>query len=56
MARKSLKKLEIENRETDFLRVARRLFLAKGLDGLNMEKLAAGTKYSKGTIYQHFAS
>jgi AcrR family transcriptional regulator len=56
MARKSLKKTELENRENDLLRVARRLFLTKGIDGLTMEKLAAGTNYSKGTIYQHFSS
>jgi len=56
MARTSLNKFEIENRETEFLRVARLLFLANGMDGLTMDKLAAGTEYSKGTIYQHFAS
>jgi len=56
MARTSLNQLEIDARETTFLRVARRLFLAKGMDGLTMDKLAAGTEYSKGTIYQHFAS
>lgn len=56
MARKSLEKTELENRENDLLRVARRLFLTKGIDGLTMERLAAGTNYSKGTIYQHFSS
>lgn len=56
MARKALEKSELESREYDLLRVARRLFLSKGIDGLTMEKLAAGTNYSKGTIYQHFAS
>ena len=56
MARPTRKQHEIENRETDLLKVARRLFLAKGMDGLTMEKLAAGTEFSKGTIYQHFTS
>lgn len=56
MARRSLEKTALENRENDLLRVARHLFLTKGIDGLTMEKLAAGTNYSKGTIYQHFSS
>jgi AcrR family transcriptional regulator len=47
---------ELELRESDCLRVARRLFLTKGIDGLTMEKIAADTELSKGTIYQHFSS
>lgn len=56
MPRSRRKQLEIEKREADFLRIARRLFLANGMQGLTMDKLAAQTPYSKGTIYQHFAS
>ena len=56
MPRPRIKPGELESRETDCLRIARSLFLAKGLDGLTMEKLAAGTKLSKGTIYQLFSS
>ncbi|MFT3780690.1 MAG: helix-turn-helix domain-containing protein [Nibricoccus sp.] len=56
MARRALEKSELEHRENDLLRVARRLFLTKGIDGLTMERLAASTKYSKGTVYQHFSS
>lgn len=38
------------------LKVAGRLFLTQGLEGLTMEKLAAATPYSKGTVYQVFRS
>jgi AcrR family transcriptional regulator len=56
MGRKSLNQSELDLREGDFLRLARNLFLAKGIDGLTMENLARKTGYSKGIVYQHFSS
>lgn len=56
MSRSPLKPEELESREAGFLKIARRLFLSHGLEGLTMERLAASTAYSKGTLYQHFGS
>lgn len=52
----SWKKREIANREIELLGIARRILLERGVGGLTMERIAAATEYSKGTIYQHFAS
>jgi AcrR family transcriptional regulator len=56
MARSSWKQQEITAREADLLRIARRIILTHGVQGLTMDRLAAATPYSKGTIYQHFTS
>jgi AcrR family transcriptional regulator len=56
MARSAWKKQEIIAREAELLRISRRLILAHGVQGLTMDKLAAETPYSKGTVYQHFTS
>lgn len=56
MGRKSLGQVELDDRESDFLRVARKLFLERGVDGLTMEQLAREAGFSKGIIYQHFSS
>jgi AcrR family transcriptional regulator len=56
MARSAWKQQEITARGADLLRIARKLILKHGVHGLTMERLAAATPYSKGTIYQHFRS
>lgn len=56
MARSIWKQQEISAREADLLRISRRLIVEHGVPGLTMERLAAATPYSKGTIYQHFRS
>jgi AcrR family transcriptional regulator len=56
MARTGQKKTQIDIREETLLRIARRLLWSQGSDGLTMDKLAAACPFSKGTIYNHFAS
>ncbi len=56
MARRALDKAELQERERKILRVARRLFLKRGIDGLTMDRIAADTDFSKGTVYQLFSS
>ena len=56
MARSPRKQQEIALREEELLGIARRLLLKKGVGGLTMERIAAATAYSKGTVYQHFGS
>lgn len=56
MARKALAQNVIEIRESAILRIAEKLFLAEGIEGLTMERLASRTEYSKGTLYNHFSS
>jgi AcrR family transcriptional regulator len=41
-------------REEGYLAIARRLLLTEGYLGLTMDRVAAETEYSKGTLYQHF--
>lgn len=48
------KQREIEEREGLILDVAREMLLERGYLGLTMDRIAATTEYSKGTIYQHF--
>jgi AcrR family transcriptional regulator len=50
----SRKQREIQQREALFLDVAERLLLERGYLGLNMDRVAELTEYSKGTLYQHF--
>jgi AcrR family transcriptional regulator len=47
---------EFAAREELILREARKLLLEKGFQGWNMDDLAQAVEYSKGTLYQHFAS
>jgi AcrR family transcriptional regulator len=47
---------EFAAREELILREARKLLLAHGFQGWNMDTLAQAVEYSKGTLYQHFAS
>jgi len=50
------KQREVCQRELMLLDVARGMLVAQGFAGLNMDRLADATEYSKGTIYQHFCS
>ncbi|MAW62000.1 MAG: TetR family transcriptional regulator [Planctomycetes bacterium] len=56
MATSPRKLREIQARETELLELARELIATHGLRGLTMDKLAAASEFSKGTVYQHFAS
>jgi AcrR family transcriptional regulator len=47
---------EFAAREELILEEARKLLLAKGFQGWNMDTLAQTVEYSKGTLYQHFDS
>lgn len=48
------KERELAERERLILDVAARLLVERGYLGLTMDRIAAATEYSKGTIYQHF--
>lgn len=52
----SRKQREIRDRESRILDVARELIAAEGFGGLSMDRIAEAIEYSKGTVYQHFAS
>ena len=56
MAYSTWKQREIDNREKEYLRTARRLWAEKGYAAFSMDRLAEATEYSKGTLYQHFTS
>lgn len=56
MPRSAWKQQEITAREADLLHISRRIILEHGVQGLTMDRLAAATPYSKGTVYQHFTS
>lgn len=48
------KERELQQRETLFLDTAEQLLLERGYLGMNMDRVAELTEYSKGTLYQHF--
>ena len=48
------KQLEIKEREDRILEISRRLILAEGYHGLNMDRIADEIGASKGTVYNHF--
>ena len=50
------KQREVRQREKALLGIARKMLIEQGYAGLNMDRLAEATEYSKGTIYQHFSS
>lgn len=56
MATSPRKLREVRARELELLDLARELIAEHGLRSITMEKLAAASEYSKGTVYQHFAS
>lgn len=55
MATSERKAREREAREALILDAAERLLEEHGYLGLNMDRIAEATDYSKGTIYQHFS-
>ena len=56
MSTTTRKQREMEAREGMILDVAAGLLGEHGYLGLTMDRIAAGTEYSKGTIYNHFRS
>lgn len=56
MATSIRKQREVQEREALVLDVAREMLVQRGYLGLNMDRIAEATDYSKGTIYQHFSS
>lgn len=56
MARSPRKEREIREREELILDVARHILVEEGFSELTMDRIAAEIEYSKGTVYQHFAS
>ena len=56
MSTLSRKQREIQQRETLILDAARDLLKTQGYRQLTMERIAETVEYSKGTIYNHFAS
>lgn len=55
MATTTRKQRELKQREQLFLDVGRQLLIERGFFGLNMDRIAELTEYSKGTVYQHFS-
>lgn len=55
MATTLRKQREVERRHALILDHARRMLLERGYLGLTMDRLAAATEYSKGTLYEHFS-
>ena len=49
------KQRQLRERELLILDVAREMLIERGYLGLTMDRIAAATEYSKGTIYQHFS-
>lgn len=55
-ALKSKKQIAIADREHELVRLAVNLVAEGGYANLTMDKLAAASPYSKGTVYNHFCS
>jgi AcrR family transcriptional regulator len=53
---KSKKQVAIAERHQELLFLAREIIAREGFHSLTMDKLAASSSYSKGTIYNHFNS
>ncbi|AWM36630.1 Bacterial regulatory protein, tetR family [Gemmata obscuriglobus] len=56
MKTRNRREREFQQREVEFLDLARRMIAEGGLASFNMDRLAEATEYSKGTVYQHFSS
>ena len=56
MGTSTRKRREVRQRELLLLDVARRMLIEQGYAGLNMDRLAEATEYSKGTVYLHFST
>ena len=54
MATLTPKQREVNEREGQFLEIARDLLFKRGYHGLTMDRIADATEYSKGTVYHHF--
>lgn len=54
MGTSSRKQREIAEREQLILGIAAEMLVERGYLGITMDRIAAATEYSKGTIYQHF--
>nr|WP_086940910.1 TetR/AcrR family transcriptional regulator [Thaumasiovibrio occultus] len=52
----SKKQQAIVDRELELLEIAKQMFKKEGFANLTMDKVAAQSKYSKGTVYNHFSS
>ena len=50
------KQREIRQREETILDIARKVLVEQGYAGLNMDRIAELTEYSKGVLYTHFKS
>jgi len=50
------KQKEIQAREAHFMRIAREILLREGYQGVSISRVAEETRFSKGTVYQIFAS
>jgi AcrR family transcriptional regulator len=50
------KQREVQQREELLLALARTMLIEQGYAGLSMDRLAEASEYSKGTVYQHFAT
>ncbi|MBQ4812251.1 TetR family transcriptional regulator [Pseudoalteromonas luteoviolacea] len=53
---RSKKQMAIAERHRELLLIAKDIISAEGFHGFTMDKLASASGYSKGTIYNHFAS
>ncbi len=54
MATLNRRQREFAQREEFIIDAAGKMLLERGYIGLNMDRIAEATEYSKGTIYQHF--
>ena len=52
----SRKQREIKQRDELILNVSRSLFIEHGYHNVTMDSIAKAVEYSKGTVYQHYAS
>lgn len=52
----SRKQREIQQRDELILNVSRSLFIEHGYHNVTMDSIAKAVEYSKGTVYQHYAS
>ncbi|WP_087023975.1 TetR/AcrR family transcriptional regulator [Thaumasiovibrio subtropicus] len=53
---KTRKQQAIADRELELLAIAKQMFTKEGFSNLTMDRVAAASSYSKGTVYNHFCS
>lgn len=56
MGKSTPKQIEIAERETRILDIARMMIVQNGYHGLNMDRIAEAMNCSKGTVYNHFSN